>query len=54
MVVGGNKKILCGREGGRDVRLCAERERERECVRGYLCVGREREVCVCIGIRLRV
>ena len=47
----------CGRqqenfvwEGGRKgcAIVCWERERERECVRGYLCVGREREVCVCV------
>ena len=48
MVVGGNKKILCGREGGRDVRLCAERERERErvCAGLPMCGKRERGVCV--------
>ena len=48
MVVGGNKKILCGREGGRDVRLCAERERERESVCGATYVWEERERCVCV------
>ena len=52
MVVGGNKKILCGREEG--MCDCVLRERERVCAGLPMCGKRERGVCVCIGIRLRV